>query len=146
MVSLYLWYFFLYIIAFIHSGSLKTACLVRHLMCFRRVEGYFFLDNCYVLAHYRRSKYNYQKCSSIYDTYILIENLLLIVPYDIYGITLINGIIIIVTVAIILTWLLVKFELWIFCMVLLIHICSTSAPQKFKNQQFFLSDHNDWKQ
>ena len=35
----------------------------------RGTEGYFFLYDNYVLGHYRRPKYNYQKCSSIFDTY-----------------------------------------------------------------------------
>ena len=33
-----------------------------------RAAGYFFLCDCYVLGYHRRSKYNYQKCST-FDTY-----------------------------------------------------------------------------
>ena len=55
-------------------------------MCFKESRRlFFFLCECYVLGHYRRYNYN---CSSIFDAYILIESLLLIVPYHIYGITL----------------------------------------------------------
>ena len=47
-------------------------CLVWHLcmllMCFKESRRLFSLC-CYVLVHYRRSKCNYQKCSSIFDTY-----------------------------------------------------------------------------
>ena len=47
----------------------------------RRAEGYFFLYDCYVLGHYRRSKCNYQESFFIFDPYILIKKLLLIVQH-----------------------------------------------------------------
>ena len=46
----------------------------------KKAEGYFFL--------YYDPNVTIKKCSSTFDTHVLIENLLLIVPCNIYGIAL----------------------------------------------------------
>ena len=62
-------------------------CPVQHLA----FNVLLLLYDCYVLGHCRRLKYNYQKMFFYICHIISIENLLLIVPYDIYGITLQAG-------------------------------------------------------
>ena len=73
IVSLYSWYISLYI-AFIHSEkknpkkcNFELLCIfyvsydIQLLMHSKESRRFFFLYDCYVLGHYRRSKYNYQK-------------------------------------------------------------------------------------
>ena len=63
--SLYSWYFFLYI-AYIHSEENNLRLFIKVYLWIIvsflwRAEGYFFLYDCYISDHYRRSKYNYPK-------------------------------------------------------------------------------------
>ena len=90
--------FFLLFSIYIFRGKQRRSLTLNYCVFFHPVQHLasnvfegehkviFFLYDCYVLGHYRRSKYNHQKIPSIFDTNILIENLLLIIPYNIYGI------------------------------------------------------------
>ena len=57
------------------------------LRCFKeRRRLFFFFMTVMFYVTVEGPNITIKKCSSIFDTYILIENLHLIVPYDIYGI------------------------------------------------------------
>ena len=63
------------------------------LMCFKKSRRlFFFFMTVMFLATIEVPNITIKKCSSIFDTYILIENLLLIVPYDIYEIALLQSV------------------------------------------------------
>ena len=62
---------------------------IQLLMCFKESRRlFFFFMTVMFQVTIEGSNVTIKKCSSIFDTYILIENLLLIVPYYIYGIAL----------------------------------------------------------